>query len=55
MDITPATSGKRRRPPKFYENLSKKSKKRKYYNAYIQGLRSGGEFEEASVVEILRE
>lgn len=57
MDISPTTSGKRGKPPNSYENLLEKSKKRKnmeliqeygldyIYNAYVQGLRSGGEVE----------
>lgn len=66
MDNTPTTSGERGRPPKSYEDLSEKSKKRKnmelvqeygleyIHNAYVQGLRSEGEFEEATVVSMMR-
>lgn len=66
MDITPTTPGERGRPSKSYEDLSEKSKKRKnmeliqeygldnIHNAYVQGLRSEGEFEEAFVVTMMR-
>ncbi|CAH0730561.1 unnamed protein product, partial [Brenthis ino] len=66
MDITPTTSEERGRPPKSYEDLSEKSKKRKnmelvqeygleyIHNAYVQGLRAEGEIEEATVVSMMR-
>ncbi|CAH0718929.1 unnamed protein product, partial [Brenthis ino] len=66
MDITPTTSEEHGRPPKSYEHLSEKSKKRKYmelvqeygleyiHNAYVQGLRAEGEIEEATVVSMMR-
>lgn len=69
LNIEPSTSGERGRPSKSYNDLSEKSKKRKnmelvqeyglealeyIHNADVQGLRSEGEPEEASVIAIMR-
>lgn len=65
-ETCPGTSTGRGRPSKAYEDLSDKTKKRKnmelvqeyglefVHNAYVQGLRSQKESEEASLVAMLR-